>query len=253
MNRFTEALDNHPWLPRKEIPKHELPAGVVQGIEATSVCINTAIYLPYLVSQCLKNGVVLKRAVFSHISDAAARGVHHSDETADLVVNCTGLSSGKLGGVADPRMVPVRGQVVVVRNDPGAMYSITGTDDDGAEASYIMMRAAGGGTILGGCMQEGNWDSQPDPNLAVRIMARAVSMCPDLTGGKGIEHLSVIRHGVGLRPMRTGGARLEREMIRGVRTVHLYGHNSSGFQSSYGSCQEAVEEVDRLLRDRARL
>lgn len=253
MNRFTEALNNHPWLPRKDIPKHELPAGVAQGIGATSVCINTAVYLPYLVSQCLKNGAVVKRAVFNHISDAAAPGVHHSGDAADLVVNCTGLSSHKLGGVADEKMVPARGQVVVVRNDGGAMYSLTGTDDNSDELAYIMTRAAGGGTILGGCIQEGNWDSQPDPDMALRIMARAVGMCPSLTGGKGIEHLSIIRHGVGLRPMRHGGTRLEGERIRGVRIVHLYGHSGSGYQSSYGSCQEALREIEKLLQDRARL
>lgn len=29
-------------------------------------------------------------------------------------------------------------------------------------------------------------------------MKRAVDLCPSLTGGKGIEHLSIIRHGVRL-------------------------------------------------------
>jgi D-amino-acid oxidase len=240
-------------LRKKDVPKHELPVGVVEGIEFQSVCINTAIYLPYLASACLKNGVVIKRAIFDHISDAARPGVHHSGQGAKLVVNCTGLSSHKLGGVADSKLTPARGQIVVVRQDAGAMYSISGTDDASDEMSYIMTRAAGGGTILGGCLQEGNWESQPDPNLAVRIMERAVKMCPDLTGGKGIEHLSIIRHGVGLRPLRHGGARLEAETISGVEVVHLYGHAGSGYQSSYGSCQEAVELVEKTLKTRARL
>lgn len=217
------------------------------------MCINTAIYLPYLASACLKNGAVIKRAVFKHICDAARQGVHHSGQPADLVVNCTGLGSHKLGGVADPKMTPARGQIVVVRQDAGAMYSFSGTDDASDEMAYIMTRAAGGGTILGGCYQEGNWESQPDPNLAVRIMERAVKLCPGLTGGKGIEHLSIVRHGVGLRPLRHGGARLEAETISGVQLVHLYGHSGSGYQSSYGSCQEAIDLVEKTLRSRARL
>lgn len=47
---------------------------------------------------------------------------------------------------------------------------------------------------------KGNWDSQPDTNQAERIMRRAVELCPALTGGKGIEHLSIIRHGGKYRP-----------------------------------------------------
>lgn len=108
---------------------------------------------------------------------------------------------------------------MLVRNDAGKMYSISGTDDGSDEVMYIMTRAAGGGTILGGCYQKDNWESQPDPSLAIRIMKRCVEMCPKLTDGKGIEHLDIIRHGVGLRPVRQGGTRIEREKINGVWVV----------------------------------
>jgi len=111
------------------------------GTAFTSVCINTALYLPWLMSQCLKNKVIVKRAIFKHISEAA--NVHHSAKKADLIINCTGLSAGKLGGVEDPNMVPARGQIVVVRNEPGIMCSTSGTDDGEDEACYIMQRAAG--------------------------------------------------------------------------------------------------------------
>ena len=218
------------------------------------MCINTAIYLPWLVSQCLKNGVVFKRAIFNHICDAAMEGVHHSGKPADLVVNCTGLSASKIGGVEDKSVVPARGQTVLVRNQADAMYGLSGTDDGGDEVCYIMTRAAGGGTILGGCYQKGNWESQPDPSLAIRIMKRAVDICPALTDGKGIEHLDVIRHGVGLRPVREEGTRIEREYIKGVPVVHLYGQGGAGYQSSYGCAQEAVKLVDGAFQPaRARM
>jgi D-amino-acid oxidase len=165
--------------------------------------------------------VVFKRAIFKHISEAA--DFDHQGQKATLVVNCTGLSASKLGGVEDKTVIPSRGQIVLVRNDPGAMFEISGTDDADDEVTYIMMRAAGGGTILGGSYQKGNWESQPDPNLAVRIMKRCVALCPQLTGGKGIEHLDIIRHGVGLRPLRLGGARIEKEKIGGIWVVHNYG------------------------------
>lgn len=85
--------------------------------------------------------MVFKRAVFKHVLDAA--NAHHSGKKADLVVNCTGLSSKKLGGVMDDKLYPARGQIVLVRNDPGYMSSASGTDDGEDEALYIMSRAAG--------------------------------------------------------------------------------------------------------------
>ena len=158
-----------------------------------------------------------------------------------------------LGGVEDKKVHPARGQIVIVRNDAGKMMSVSGTDDGEDEACYIMTRAAGGGTILGGSYQKDRWESQPDPNLAVRIMKRAVKLCPALTDGKGIEHLDVIRHGVGLRPVRDGGARIEKEKIEGTWVVHNYGAGGAGYQSSYGCAQEAVDLVEEALSPRAKL
>jgi D-amino-acid oxidase len=226
--------------------KRTLPKGIDSATSFTSVCINTAIYLPWLVSQCLKNGVVFKRAIFQHISEAASFTVQPSQK-AHLVVNCTGLGAAKLGGVEDAAVLPARGQIVVVRNDAGKMIDLSGTDDGDDEACYIMTRAAGGGTILGGSYQKGNWESQVDPNLAVRIMKRAVKAYPNLTDGQGIERLDVVRHGVGLRPVREGGARVEKERIDGFWVVHNYGHGGAGYQSSYGCAEEAVNLVQEAM------
>lgn len=227
------------------------------GTAFTSICINTALYLPWLASQCLKLGAVIRRGIAEHITDAA--GLHHSGNGADLIVNCTGLSSIRLGGVQDTTLYPARGQIVVVRNDPGIMVSASGTDDGPDEAVYIMHRAAGGGCVLGGCLQKDNWESQPDPNLATRIMKRAVELCPALVPeGKGIEALSVIRHGVGLRPMRKDGIRVEKDAIAGsdgrsLPIIHNYGHGGYGYQTSYGATAKVVKLVEEALQQKARL
>jgi D-amino-acid oxidase len=84
-------------------------------------------------------------------------------------------------------------------------------------------------------------------------MKRAVDLCPALTDGKGIEHLSIIRHGVGLRPVRVGGTRIEKERINGAWVVHNYGHGGYGYQSSYGCSQVVVKLVEEVLRARAKL
>lgn len=231
------------------LPKEAVAEGVDHATSFTSVCMNTAIYLPWLVSQCLIYGVVFKRAVFKHILEAAA--VHAGK--VDLIVNCTGLMASKLGEVEEKTVVPARGQIVVVRNDAGKMMDISGTDDGDGEACYMMTRAAGGGTTLGGCYQEGNWDSQIDLILATRIMKRAVALNPALTNGRGIEHLDVVRHGVGLRPVRRGGTRIGKERIGGFWVVHNYGAGGAGYQSSYGCAADAVDLVQDALAPHTKL
>lgn len=250
LQRSTRSTD--PALQFRALRQDELPPGCDGGSSFTSVCINTALYLPWLASQCLKAGAILKRGIAGNVADAAT--LHHTGRKADLVVNCTGLSSLTLGGVEDRDVYPARGQIVLVRNTINCMASTSGTDDGSEEACYIMHRAAGGGCILGGCLQKDNWESQPDPSLAVRIMKRAVDLRPDLVDeGKGIEGLSIIRHGVGLRPMRKGGIRVQTKVVQGVPVVHNYGHGGYGYQASYGSAKRVVQLVDEAVRQKARL
>ncbi|KAG9519440.1 FAD dependent oxidoreductase, partial [Aureobasidium melanogenum] len=259
---FAELIREDAWFSKvvpnfKVLSKDELPEGMDGGTSFTSVCINTAIYLPWLVSQCLKNGVIFKRGVVKHIADAT--WLHHSEKKADLVVNCTGLFSLFMEGVQDKNMYPARGQIVLVRNDPGYMATTSGTDDGDDEAVYIMHRAAGGGCILGGCLQADRWDSAVDPNLAIRIMKRAIALTPELVPkGQGIEALDVIRHGVGLRPMRKGGIRTEKETIKcpdgkAIKVVHSIGHGGYGYQTSWGCAAAVVQLVDESLKEKARL
>jgi hypothetical protein len=67
-------------------------------------------------------------------------------------------------------------------------------------------------------------DSEVDPNLAHRIALQCVKLAPELTDGKGVEGLDIVRHNVGLRPSRRGGPRLEAENMPGIGlVVHNYG------------------------------
>ena len=85
--------------------------------------------------------MVFRRGILKHIADAA--NAHHSGKKADVIINCTGLAAGKLGGVEDKDMIPARAQTVLVRNDPGVMISTSGVDHADDEVLYIMQRAAG--------------------------------------------------------------------------------------------------------------
>lgn len=233
----------------RKLEEAELPEGIIAGSEFTSICMNVAIYLPWLIGQCVALGVTLKRAVLKHISEAA--NMSHTGSKADIVINASGLLACRLGGVMDSAVFPIRGQIVLVRNEAPFMLTTSSTDDAEDEILYTMTRAVGGGTILGGTYQKGNWDGNPDPNIAVRIMKRAVEAQPELTGGKGIEALSVIRHGVGLRPGRTGGVRIETEVIDGISVVHNYGHAGWGYQGSYGCAEGVLELVDKVVAEKA--
>lgn len=261
------------------LSQDSLPPNMASAIGFTSVCINTALYLPYLASRCLAARCTLKRGIISHITSAAS--LHSSGRPASIIINCTGLGARKLGGVEDAAVVPVRGQITIVRNDPKIMSGVSGTDDGEDECTYIMHRAAGGGCVLGGCYQKGNEDGTVDMAMAERIMRRCVEACPELVGGKGkgVEALSVVRHGVGLRPVREGGPRVELEWMThardvetesdqqrpvnqangntgssppssgsGIWIVHQYGHGGAGYQSSYGSAQAAVRLVEEALQ-----
>lgn len=111
----------------------------------------------------------------------------------------------------------------------------------------------GGGTILGGSYQKHNWSGIPDMNLANRIMKRCIDICPSLVKeGQGIEGLDIIRHGVGLRPLREGGTRIEKDNVDGVAIVHNYGHGGFGYQASFGCAYSAVSLVKEILQKKSR-
>jgi hypothetical protein len=84
-------------------------------------------------------------------------------------------------------------------------------------------------------------------------MKRCIELCPTLVPkGKGIEALDIIRHGVGLRPYREDGPRVEKEkgLVDGVAVVHNYGHGGYGYQASFGCAETAVQEVEAALKKR---
>lgn len=82
-------------------------------------------------------------------------------------------------------------------------------------------------------------------------MQRCVDVCPELTkpgnggvpGKTGIGALSIVRHGVGLRPLRDAGPRVELEegAYDHVAVIHAYGHGGAGYQSSWGTAAAVLK------------
>lgn len=84
-------------------------------------------------------------------------------------------------------------------------------------------------------------------------MKRAIAFSPQLVGkGQGIEGLDIIRHSVGLRPLRDGGPRIEKDKVDGVSVVHNYGHGGFGYQASYGCAESTVSLVKEVLETKSR-
>jgi glycine/D-amino acid oxidase-like deaminating enzyme len=113
--------------------------------------VNPQIYLPYLQCQLLTLGATFVRRRLTHICEAFALN------SPVAVVNATGLHARHFGGIEDHKVFPIRGQTILVRNECAKMYSM-GADDrvPQGESTYIIPRACGGGTILGGCRQVDN-------------------------------------------------------------------------------------------------
>ncbi|KAH8651222.1 FAD dependent oxidoreductase [Xylariales sp. PMI_506] len=221
------------------ISKSSLPSKAVFGYNVKSTfVINTQIYLRWLLKACLDNGISVLRSTLNHIDDCKLfPGV-------TAVFNCTGLGAYFLGGVEDKTMYPTRGQTVLVEQPLQpleTMYfrSPARVDND---TTYVFQRPMAGGIVLGGCREDGNWNTEVDPEFAKDIMKRCCALAPEL--GRP-EDLKIIKHGVGLRPNRKNGPRLESERrSNGLLVVHNYGASGAGYQASWGMAEHSVRLYD---------
>jgi hypothetical protein len=55
-------------------------------------------------------------------------------------------------------------------------------------------------------------DGAIDQQIADSILERTIRLLPELSHGKGIDGLEIVRHNAGLRPTREGGPRVENEI-----------------------------------------
>lgn len=84
-----------------------------------------------------------------------------------VVVNCTGLGAGKLFG--DTSMVPVKGQLVVLRPQPDVDYLTVGGGRFSTRGSQYMFPRSDG-IMLGGTFERGVATLEPDPAETERIV-----------------------------------------------------------------------------------
>lgn len=219
--------------------RHLLPASVPEGakwgFECDSFVIDTGRYLGWLQNQCLSQGMEVHRKSFASLDEAL-----RAYEGVDVLFNCTGLGSYHLGGVQDTSLYPTRGQVMLVEQPavPARKMYFRSPRRVASDTTYVFPRGPHGGIILGGCRDDGVWEGEVRMDFAEDIKKRCCALCPELGSP---EDLKVVSHGVGLRPGRKGGARIEREVLGcGTVVVHNYGAGGAGYQASWGMAREAV-------------
>ncbi len=201
----------------------ELPPGYVDGYRFEAPVIDTRRYLPWLMDRVEKLGGAIERRELAGLDEALAE--------RDVVVNCSGLGARDLAG--DTELVPIRGQVVRVR-DPG-LEMVEIDHDPAGPASYVIPR--GDDCVLGGTADAGREDTEIDPATAADILARCRRLQPRLEG-------ALPRGGAaGLRPGRAE-VRLEAERpAPGKLVVHNYGHGGAGVTLSWGCAEEVTAHL----------
>jgi D-amino-acid oxidase len=206
---------------------HELPPGFSSGWRYAAPLVHMPTYLGYLRARFEHAGGRLAVASVASLAGAAR------EAGAGAVVNCSGAHARQLA--SDPEVTPVRGQAVVAAN-PGLTEFTIAPGDASAELAYLFPH--GDTVILGGSEGPGDWNLEPDPAIAERIVRDCASLEPRLRGAQ------VLAHRVGLRPVRPT-VRLETEPAGpghggGPLIVHNYGHGGAGITLSWGCAREAA-------------
>ena len=116
-------------------------------------------------------------------------------------------------------------------------------------------------------MTPNNWDTSSDPEITESIVRRCYNLEPSLAPSVDAEDpattIPILKVNVGLRPARTGEARVEREEFtlplparhfvptstassqtqRKANVVHAYGFGPAGFQASWGVAEDVLTLV----------
>lgn len=205
----------------EEAPAHLLPAGATSGVRVALPMIVIPKYLAWLRAELLDRGVRFVTRTVASLGEFIGH--------ADVVVIAAGVRGGELLG-GDRAIVPVRGQIVRLRN-PGLHEWIT-DDENPSGLTYVLPRDDD--VVIGGTAVEGDWDLGIRTDVEAAILARARQLVPAL------ENQPVIGRATGLRPGRSS-VRIERVKDAPVTTIAAYGHGGAGVTLSWGTAEHVRE------------
>ncbi|MCI0436878.1 MAG: FAD-binding oxidoreductase [Gemmatimonadetes bacterium] len=155
---FIEALrDLFP--DREDVPRAENPFGTPYAQRVSTLFIEPTPYLRALTEDVrLAGGRIVVRE-FRDLNELL--GVPER-----VIMNCTGLGAREL--FADEALVPVKGQLIVLRPQHDVDYLLL------ANRLYMFPRTDG--ILLGGTFVEGDWSLAPDPEATRRIVEGHMSL-----------------------------------------------------------------------------
>ncbi|KAL8734096.1 MAG: hypothetical protein Q9181_003316 [Wetmoreana brouardii] len=183
--------------------------------------------------------------------------------SADVILNCTGLSALSLAG--DKTCYPLRGALIRVINDgedfPKVDSSLAITADAAQDNEIVFIVPRNDNVLLiGGVAQPGRWDldlTLDSPEIK-RMRARAEAFLPSLKHARVDPEYPIAQ---GLRPARERNIRVERELrtrtvdLHGEpteepsRIIHNYGHGGSGWSLSFGCAADVANLVEDVLHN----
>lgn len=235
---YSEGLSNF-----EIIEKSKLPPNVKFGAQYDSWCLNSPLYLQFLE----------RRLKMYFNVDFISTSLVSLEEVSlmfpnSVIVNCSGMGLC-FNGLYDPDCFKVRGQTLLVRPPKDCIYNNMTVSYRLADNKYsfVIPRPFDGGIIVGGTRQPGNLKSKPDMDDKNELVSNALKRFPELAVNiKGEKKLDIKKINVGFRPMRKGGVRLEREVIKNTKIIHCYGFGSSGFEMSWGAAELVLELIENV-------
>lgn len=221
----------------------ELDPGGEWGCEYQTWIVNVLVYCRWLLAKFIRQGGNLVQRRLERLEDAFELEEAQGGRPR-LVINCSARNFD-----TDPKVNVIRGQTVLVRNS----YHKTATrhNKDGTW-SFLIPRPLGGGTIVGGTKQMGDWGTDIRPTETKAILENAARCWPGFVSK--VEDFEIMSINVGRRPFREGGLRIEREQVGQDKVVvHGYGAGARGYELSWGAAERIVDLVSNELSARAKL
>lgn len=222
-NSYKENL----WMKQVEIAA-EFPKSVVKSelypyrIMLKVPLANVNLYRPFLLKSFEDLGGKLER-----------RKVEDLDELVDsygAIINCTGWEARYL--LDDPRIHPVRGQTVIL--EVPANYKTPISFGTGHLNAYAIFRAESHDCVIGASYKVNDCKTAVSQKESSEIFAKVSGFIPD------IKNFKIKQEKVGLRCGRWDVC-IKSERRAKALLVHCYGHNSSGFSSSWASAGEVLK------------
>ena len=106
---------------------------------------------------------------------------------------------------------------------------------------------------LGSVHLVGEANEEIDPRLTELVLRRCEAIYPD------VRKAEILKVGVGIRPGRIGGSRVELEYLqraaepRKVPVIHNYGHGATGISQHWGCALKVARLARQALAEKAKI